>query len=132
VIGANSQLGKDEHILMWDFDGQNYKVIKKELGRMQYVYDLPEIRIFKTSKGKHYQAWCYKRTSWWNAKRIIANTTGVDEGFYRFGVFRGHFTLRTSSKNGQKIKLVATLPSHFQADCCEFDLMSWTKYETLR
>ena len=131
VIGANSQLGNDMHILMWDFDGIGWKQVKHALELIQIRHSLPAIRIFKTSRGKHYQAWCYQRHSWWDTKRIIADTLYVDEGFFRFGVFRGHFTLRTSSKNGQKIKLVATLPSDVPADCNEFDLMSWTKYETL-
>jgi hypothetical protein len=131
VIGANSQLGKDEHILMWDFDNKPLHLIEHELGVIQRHFELPEIKIFKTSSGKHYQAWCYKRLTWWESKKVVASTKWVDEGFFRFGVFRGHFTLRTSSKNNQKIKLVATLPSEVPADCNEFDLMSWTKYETL-
>jgi hypothetical protein len=116
---------------MWDFDGVGLEQVKRDLLPIQIEANLPEIRIFKTSRGEHYQAWCYKRYSWREAVAIVANTDNVDMGFLRFGVFRGHFTLRTSSKNGQKIKLVATLPSEVPADCCEFDLMSWTKYETL-
>ena len=132
VVGANSNIGKDQHILMWDFDGVPLRKVKKALASTQFCYHLPEIKVFKTSQGKNYQAWCYKKVSWRIAKAIVAVTVHVDEGFFRFGVFREHFTLRTSQKLGHTPKLVATLPSDVKPDCNEFDLMSWTKYETLQ
>ena len=131
VIGANSQIDKDEHVLMWDFDGIPLAKVKKALQFIQTHFELPEIRIFRTSPGTNYQAWCYKRVSWWKAKMIVARTHYVDEGFYRFAVFRGHFTLRTSDKQGRRIRLIATLPSKVPEDAHEFALISWTKYETL-
>lgn len=131
VMGANSKLGNDQHILMWDFDNKSLMAVKASLSEVQKRELLPEIRIFQTSKGNKYQAWCYDRVSWWDCKRIIASTHYVDEGFYRFGVFRGHFTLRTSSKHGFTPHLVAKLDIGVVPHATEFDLISWTRYETL-
>lgn len=132
VVGANSNVGKNEHILMWDFDCTSLSHVKLALLESQKNFNLPEIKIFKTSHGKNYQAWCYKKCSWRKSKEIVACTRFVDEGFFRFGVFRGHFTLRTSDKLGYSPKLVCILPSNEKPDCNEFSLLSWTKYETLQ
>jgi hypothetical protein len=131
ATGANSEIGKDAHILMWDFDNRPLQAVLSSLSVAQHIEGLPEIKVFQTSKGAKYQAWCYYRTTWWNAVRIIAGTPGVDPGFFRYGIFRGRFTLRTSPKHGFKPKWVKTLESHVAPTASEFDLWSWTNYETV-
>jgi len=131
VIGVNSNLPNGKHILMWDFDETHIEEVEIELQRVQRTYQLPTIYIMQTKKDTNFIAYCYQQTEWRKAVEIITYTQGVDWGFIKFGVFRGHFTLRVTPKHGRKIRLVRTLPSTVKSDCTLYDLKSWVQYDTL-
>ncbi len=131
VIGVNSLLPDKNHILMWDFDKFQFWVVLAILRSIQYKYDLPRIRILESSDGWNYIAYCFKRCTWRKAKEIIASTDGVDEQFFKYGVYRGYFTLRVSQKKGSLPILVRMLESKTQEDVSVDELDSWVVYETL-
>jgi hypothetical protein len=131
VVGVNSNVSKTKHILMWDFDGTNLGTVLDELSRIQRIYKLPPIWVFETKKGKNFIAYCFKKCKWREAVEIIAATKGVDWGFFKYGVYREHFTLRVSEKRGKRPELIAILDSPVKPDVTIRDLRSWTKYETL-
>ena len=132
VIGVNSNLPDGNHILMWDFDESDLGTIEWELQRVQRTYKLPTIYILETKKGTNYIAYCFKRTHWCRTVEIITYTKFVDWGFIKFGVFRGHFTLRVTPKHGRKIHLIDKIKSTVEEDCTLYDLKSWVEYETLQ
>lgn len=131
IIGVDSTLDGDDHIIMWDFDAAKYYEIRNELLRVQRVYALPNIYISETSKDTGYHAWCFKRTSWRKLVEIMAFTKHVDWNYFKYGVYRLHFTLRVSSKCGRKKKYLTTLKSLVPEDVTVHDLKNWVKYETL-
>lgn len=131
VVGVNSKLDNDEHIIMWDFDASKYVNVRNELLRVQRLYQLPNIYISETSKDTGFHAWCFKRVSWRKLVEILAFTRGVDWNYFKYGVYRLHFTLRVSSKCGRKIKPKKVLLSGVPEDVTIHDLKSWVNYETL-
>jgi hypothetical protein len=131
VIGVNSNLDGDDHILMWDFDDTSLKDVVDELLRVQRIYELPKIYILETKKDTNYMAYCFKRTPWRKVVEIIAFTKGVDWNYLKYGVYRNRFTLRVTPKCERLIRLCLTLPSAVPEDCSIPDLKSWVKYETL-
>lgn len=131
VVGVNSNIDKDDHILMWDFDDTTFDDVFKNLLTVQRVYELPNIYILETLEGKNYMAYCFKRTPWRKVVEITAFTKGVDPNYFKYGVYRNHFTLRVTKKCGRKPKLIWTLKSSVPEDCTVKELRSWTKYETL-
>lgn len=116
---------------MWDFDGQPLNQVAIALRRVQLSEVLPTIHIYQTSPGDYYAARCLHATNWWDCKRIVANTVGVDESYFRFGVYREHFTIRVGPKHGRYLQLIKVLDSGIPANMTEKDLQSWTVYETL-
>jgi len=132
VQGVNSRIDDDHHILMWDFDNHPIEIVAYALRVVQRHWNLPDIRILRSSKGKHYLAYSLMRTPWPLAMRIIAATDGIDLNFFKFGVYRGHFTLRTSKKKGQQPHFVRLLPGERRETVKIGELKSWTTYETLR
>jgi len=131
VIGVNSKLPDGKHILMWDFDDVPLKNVITALMDIQADYELPNIYIVNSGKPKHYMAYCFKRTDWRKAVQIVINTKHVDYAFIKYGLYREHFTLRVSPKNGRKIKHICTLPGFTEEDADIKELRSWVKYETL-
>jgi len=131
VIGVNSNLPDGNHIVMWDFDETNFDDVFKTLLTVQRVYNLPKIYILETKKDTNYIAYCFKRTTWLKVVEIIAFTKGVDWNYFKYGVYRGNFTLRVGPKCGRKPKLVWTLVSSVPEDCSIKELKSWVRYETL-
>jgi len=131
VIGVNSKLRDGNHIVMWDFDDLPLTQVVHNLRLAQYKYWLPKIYVLESSPGNHYIAYCFKRLPWRKVVEIIASTQGVDWNFFKYGVYREHFTLRTSPKGDYKPKLVTILESPIEQDASPKDLLSWTIYETL-
>lgn len=131
VVGANSNIDDKHHILMWDFD---HVEIDKIMGELQYVqcrYNLPNIYILKTSKLQGFHAYCFKATEWKLCVEILASTPSTDWNYFKYGIYRGHFTLRVSPKCGRKITPYITLMGMGKEDVTIKDLKSWTQYETL-
>lgn len=131
VIGVNSELENGRHILMWDFDGIPLEYVKLELKRVQTRYFLSDIIICRTKEPDNYVAYCFSSQDWQTACEIVCQTTGVDWNFFRFGVYRHHFTLRVTPKNEREIKYADTLEGYRLRDCEPTDLKSWVRYETL-
>jgi len=131
IIGVNSNLDGDDHILMWDFDETSFDDVVDELLRVQRIYELPKIYILETKKNTNYMAYCFKRTPWRKVVEIIAFTKGVDWNYLKYGMYRNHFTLRVTPKCKRNVKLIWTLTSAVPEDCSIPELKSWVKYETL-
>lgn len=131
IIGVNSNLPSGDHIIMWDFDATTINDVIFELQSIQRIYKLPNIYIAETSKDTGFHAWCFKRVTFRKLVEILASTKGVDWNYFKYGVYRGNFTLRVSPKCGRVIKHKATLFSDVPEDVTVHDLKSWVKYETL-
>lgn len=131
VIGVNSNLEDGRHILMWDFDDVKLEDVKEGLSRIQRRYFLSTIHILETKDNQNYIAYCFTACDWRRAVEIIASTPLTDWQFFRFGVYRGHFTLRVTPKGGRTPHLVTRLEGYELPDCEVDDLKSWVKYETL-
>lgn len=131
IIGVDSTLPDNQHILMWDFDHIDYWMIHDALLATQQVYDLPRIYIIQTSPQQGFHAWCFKSVSWRKCVEILAYTKHLDWNYFKYGVYRGHFTLRVSSKCGRKNKLKYILESKVKEDVFVHDLKHWVNYETL-
>ena len=131
VIGVNSELENGLHILMWDFDEIPLPDVRDALKRVQTRYCLSTIHILRTKVPDNYIAYCFSSFSWRTAVEIIAQTEYVDWQFFRFGVYRGHFTLRVTPKNEREIKLAHRLEGYELPNCKPSDLKSWVRYETL-
>ena len=131
VIGVDSTLPDGNHILMWDFDHVDFWQVHDALVEVQQVYMLPRIYICRTSPRQGFHAWCFKRVPWRKAVEILAYTKHVDWNYFKYGIYRGHFTLRVSPKCGRKIKLEYILESPHKEDVPLHELRSWVQYETL-
>jgi len=127
VIGVNSLLADNNHILLWDFDDVQLKVVAWILKSIQRQFKLPQIRILNTGTPNHYNAYCFKRCSWWNVRRIIASTPNICSNFYKWGIFRKRFTLRVSPKSNRKPNLILTLHSKISEDVAIRELNSWVQ-----
>jgi hypothetical protein len=131
ITGVNSLLPDGNHILMWDFDDIPLCQVVITLKCIQDDYELPNIRILYTGKPNHYIAYCFKRCTWWDTKRIIAATPYVCSDYYKWGIFRKRFTLRVTPKEGRKPELIAILNSEVPEDVKVSELTSWVK-DTLK
>jgi len=131
VVGVNSKLRDGSHIPLWDFDGVPLRDVELDLRRVQEHYNLPTIYILRSSDNDHYIAYCFYRCRWAVCKHIVSAAYNVDEQFYRYGVFRGHFTLRVSRKGEWQPHLVSRLESPVPETAGLTDLCSWVRYETL-
>jgi len=131
IIGVNSKLADGNHIIMWDFDATPLQKVIANLWDIQELYRLPNIYISETSKGTGFHAWCLKKVSWRMLVEILATTKDLDWNYFKYGIYRGHFTLRVSPKCGRTIKHVHTLVSRQKEDVTIHELRSWVKYETL-
>jgi len=132
VVGVNSELGEGKHILMWDFDNTPLEEVKRVLSPVQYHHNLSSIYILKSSEPDNYIAYCFTALQWRKVVEILAQTPLMDWNFFKYGVYRGRFTLGVSEKNSQRPKLVARLPSLTKPNCDVDQLDSWVQYETLR
>lgn len=131
MIGVNSNLESGEHILMWDFDDVPLCEVKEALRTVRARYMLSDIHILRTKEPDNYIAYCFTSVEWRQAVEILASTLNVDWQFFRFGVYRGHFTLRVTPKGERTPYLVARLEGRCLPDVKPEDLKSWVRYETL-
>lgn len=131
VIGVNSFVDEDTHILMWDFDEVPLDDVVAALYIVQKRYMLSDIRILRTKEPDNYIAYCFTSCEWRMAVEVIASTLNVDWQFLRFGVYRGHFTLRVTPKGERTPYWVKTLEGLCLPDVKPEDLESWVRYETL-
>jgi len=131
VVGVNSLLPNGNHILLWDFDHTTQGYVENTLIHIQYTYALPRIYVFQTKKDENFIAYCFYQCSWRRCIEIIATTKGVDKYYFKYGVYREHFTIRVTPKEGRNIKLVKILESSVPENATIKELRSWTKYETL-
>uniref|UniRef100_A0A6H2A3G8 Uncharacterized protein n=1 Tax=viral metagenome TaxID=1070528 RepID=A0A6H2A3G8_9ZZZZ len=131
VVGVNSELDDGNHIVMWDFDDVPLGDVKDALRRVQTRFLLSDILILRSSEPDNYLAYCFTSMDWRRAVMIVAETEHVDYQFFRFGVYRGHFTLRVGPKSKNKPYLVSRLDGYELPDCSVNELDSWVKYETL-
>jgi len=115
---------------MWDFDDVPFSEVRGALRIVQTRYLLSDIIILKTKEPDSYNAWCFTRVPWARAVEIVAATKGVDWGFFRYSVWRYHFTLRTTPKNGRDSKAVCTLEGYELPTTRIEDLKYWVEYET--
>jgi len=131
IIGVNSTIDSGDHIIMWDFDATKLGEVVEELTRVQQIYKLPNIYVSETSKGTGFHAWCFKRVSWRKLVEILAFSRILDWNYFKYGIYRKHFTLRVSPKCGRKKRYVTTLRSNIPEDVTVHDLKHWVDYETL-
>lgn len=132
VIGVNSRLDDDRHILMWDFDDVPLDKVIEALEVVRHRYWLSDIYILETKKDTNYIAYCFTVLDWHRVVEIIAQTELVDWNFFKYGVYRGRFTLRVTAKNGRTPKFKCKLEGLSMPDCSVDELNSWVKYETLK
>lgn len=131
IVGVNSKVGEDEHILMWDFDRGNFNHIRDEMLAVQDALTLPSIYVVRTKKTGSYHCYCLRKTSFQEACVLLSNTIGIDMTYFRLGVTRGYWTLRISPKSGRDITLVDVLESDVPEDVSVKNLKSFVIYETL-
>lgn len=131
VIGVNSNLPDGNHILMWDFDMVNKEDIIKELVDIQARFKLPRIYILQTSPKQGFHAYCFKKVDWKTCVEILAASKLIDWNYFKYGIYRKHFTLRVSPKCGREIKAIGQIASTVQDDVSPEELKSWVQYETL-
>jgi hypothetical protein len=127
IIGVNSTLPEGDHITMWDFDDIPLNDVIYELAGVKLFYHLSNIYIFETGKPNHFIAYCFTAMPWRNSVQIVACTKGVDPSFFKYGVYREHWTLRVTPKEGRKPKLVKILYSKIEEDCSIDELNSWVQ-----
>ena len=131
VVGVNSLLPDGNHMLMWDFDDKPLERVMIALVVEQLMHDLPPIYILQTRPKVGYIAYCFTRMPFMKACSIIAETWGICQNFYKWGVFRKRFTLRITPKCGRKPKLAAILPSSTKEEVNVTELQSFVQYETM-
>lgn len=132
VVGVNSELKNGNHILMWDFDDVPLEDVKRALHIVQTRYFLSDIYILETKEKRNFCAYCFTAVDWQRAVEIMAATQFVDWGYFRYSVWRYHFTLRVSPKNGRDSKMVAFLEGYKLPTAKIEDLKYWVEYETRR
>lgn len=132
VVGVNSEVDEDLHIIMWDFDHTELNDVIHELRIVQTRYFLSDIIIVQSSSPDNYIAYCFSTRTFQRVCEIISATQGIDWNFFKYGVYRKRFTLRVSEKNGNQPKFAFRLEGFESPDCTPDDLRSWVKYETLK
>jgi len=131
VIGVNSYIGNEGHILMWDFDYVPLSDVKVALRKVQARYSLSDIHIAKTKPDGGYHAYCFTVVDWQRAIEIMAATPLIDMKYLKWSMFRGRFTLRVSEKMKRIPYKVATLEGYQLPDAKIKDLKNWVIYETV-
>ncbi len=131
VIGVNSNVQNDRHILLWDFDNVRLARVSSILRPICRKNRLSNVYIFRTRKDHdNYHAFCLKSFTLAAAVSIIAATPEVDWAFVKWGVVRSHFTLRIGPKDDEIPWFVRTIKGRGVADVTWRDLKGYTKYET--
>lgn len=120
-ICSQSYKNSDKHCLLWDFDNAELEDIKLILTGIQFMYNLPEIRIVKSSANK-YHAYCFCARSFREVINILSATPQIDMSYLRLGTARGYFTLRISERDSTKFELVDILKSGFIDEISPLDI----------
>lgn len=120
-ICSQSYNKPDKHCLLWDFDNAELEDIKLTLIGIQFIYNLPEIRIIKSSANK-YHAYCFCARSLRNVINILSATPQIDMEYLRLGIVRGYFTLRISERNDSEFGLVDILKTGFIDEMSPLDV----------
>jgi len=81
----------------------------------------------ETGKPDHYIAYCFRRSPWKVSVAIVACTDFVDANFFKYGVYRGRWTLRVSPKETGRPRLVKVLHSPMLETATISELKSWVK-----
>jgi len=131
IVGVNSKVGDDEHILMWDFDRVSFKTMMAMLREVQKRWNLPNIYVVRTKSPGGFHAYCLSKNSFRMACQMLLDISFLDMTYYRLGVTRGYWTLRISPKSNRDIVLVDVLKSDVPEDVSVKDLKSFVIYETL-
>jgi len=127
VTGVNSQIDPKTHFLMWDFDDVPLLVVMESLRAVQKMFNLPAISIVKT-KENGYHSYCFRASSFLEARGIIAFTPNVDRHYLAAGAGRGYFTLRFTDVKGRGFEHVCTLKSDIPADLEYSDINCFVEY----
>lgn len=132
VTGVNSDVGFGNHILLWDFDNLSLDAVLRSLAAVQKAHPLPGIHIYRTrSDADNYHAVCLAVRPWREVVAIIAATPMVDWNFLKWGIHRGHFTLRIGPKEGEIPFPVTFITGELEEDIDWKGLTSFTNYETV-
>jgi hypothetical protein len=131
VTGVNSTLKDGWHIPMWDFDDIPLEYVEAALRLVQNKFKLSNIYILNTGKTDHYIAYCFQKRPWDVIVTIVSATLFVDHNFFKYGVYREHWTLRVTPKEGRKPKLIKILYSLVPESVNISELNSWVK-DTLK
>ena len=129
VIGVNSNIGEDSHIIMWEFDDPDLTKIKQELWATQVFHSLPSIHISESHPGGGYHAYCLHQCTWMQSLHIVSGTRFVDPRFVTMCAMRNHWTLRQTSKGQGAPRFIETLESEIPETAKMEDLGSWVQYE---
>lgn len=128
--GFNSNLKNGGHMLMFDFDNITLRQAETELRHVQDVYRLPTIYVLNTGRPDSWHAYCFRRSSIYEAMKIAMDCPSIDMNFIGFGAYRKHFTIRLAPKGGRAVEIVERLYSPHLEDCSVSELDSFTYYQT--
>jgi hypothetical protein len=129
VIGVNSTIGEDSHIIMWEFDDPDLTKIRQELWATQVFHSLPNIHISESHPGGGYHAYCLHKCTFVESLHIVSGTKHVDPRYITMSAMRGHWTLRRTTKGQGEPRYIETLESEIPDTAQMEDLGSWVKYE---
>jgi hypothetical protein len=129
--GLNSKLEDGNHVLMWDFDGYGFDIVRDGLINAQRIYKLSTVYLFGTKPPDHYHALCLTRHSLIETIHIITSIPIVDPQWLRGGCVRQYFTLRIGRKNGHYPKAIKIFRSKVKPDVKIDDLKYFDRYETI-
>ena len=112
IIGVNSDIDDDHHVLMIDYDDRlSYETLKLEIVSLQERFNLGKAWIIETSY-KHYSVFFFEDIfNYWRCLEII-HSTSSDPKFKRASMIYPYMTIRISKKRNKQIpKLLEILPS---------------------
>ena len=111
-ICSQKDTREDKHALLIDFDNSSISTIINSLSSLQEKYKLPAIYIIASSKHS-YHAYCFTARKFMEIVHILSDISEIDGSYFRLGIVRGYYTLRITSRKGDKFKLVKTLLSPY-------------------
>lgn len=129
VRGINSELTDGNHIIMWEFDEPDERLVRQMLWAAQALHGLPAIHISQSHLGGGYHAYCLVRKTWIETIAIVASTRLVDPRYISMCAMRGHWTLRLTDKGEGRPRFIGTLPSGWPENVEIGELKSWVDYE---
>lgn len=130
IEGVYSSLDNDMHFLMWDFDDMKSSLVIESLNTIQFSFNLPNIYILETEKGKGYHAYCLCKVSFKDACAVLALTYGIDMRYYTAGVMRHKWTLRLGEKSGRSIEPCYVINSDIKETVKIEDIKNFCTYKT--